>query len=46
MTKARNIIKVIPERIVKENTPDVDAVSGAFATSRAISEAVRKALKM
>nr|WP_278750487.1 FMN-binding protein [Lactobacillus taiwanensis] len=31
--------------MVKENTPDVDAVSGASATSRAISEAVRKSLK-
>nr|WP_251905348.1 FMN-binding protein [Lactobacillus paragasseri] len=31
--------------MVKENTTDVDAVSGAFATSRAVSEAVRKALK-
>ena len=41
----KRALKVIPERIVKENTPDVDAVSGASATSRAISEAVRKALK-
>ena len=41
----KQALKVIPERIVKENTPDVDAVSGASATSRAISEAVRKALK-
>ena len=41
----KKALKVIPERIVKENKPDVDAVSGASATSRAISEAVRKALK-
>ena len=41
----KRALRVIPERIVKENTPDVDAVSGASATSRAISEAVRKALK-
>ena len=41
----KRALKVIPERIVKENTPDVDAVSGASATSRAISEAVRKVLK-
>lgn len=41
----KHALKVIPERIVKENKPDVDAVSGASATSRAISEAVRKALK-
>lgn len=41
----KRVLKVIPERIVKENTPDVDAVSGASVTSRAISEAVRKALK-
>lgn len=41
----KRVLKVIPEGIVKENTPDVDAVSGASATSRAISEAVRKSLK-
>lgn len=41
----KKALKVIPERIVKENKPDVDAVSGASATSRAISEAVRKAVK-
>lgn len=41
----KRALKVIPERIVKANNPDVDAVSGASATSRAISEAVRKALK-
>lgn len=41
----KKALKIIPERIVKENKADVDAVSGASATSRAISEAVNKALK-
>ncbi|MBU5317983.1 FAD-binding protein [Lactobacillus johnsonii] len=41
----KKALKVIPERIVKENKADVDAVSGASATSRAISEAVSKAVK-
>ena len=35
----------VPKRIVAANSIDVDAVSGASATSRAIKEAVRDALK-
>ena len=41
----KQALKIIPQRIVKENKANVDAVSGASATSRAISEAVNKALK-
>ncbi|MGQ5708697.1 FAD-binding protein [Lactobacillus sp. PSON] len=35
----------VPKRIVEANSIDVDVVSGASATSRAIKEAVRDALK-
>lgn len=41
----KKALEVIPKRIVEKNSADVDAVSGASATSRAISEAVNKALK-
>ena len=41
----KTALEEIPKRIVKKNSADVDAVSGASATSRAISEAVNKALK-
>lgn len=40
----KKALKEIPKRIVKANSADVDAVSGASATSRAISEAVKKAI--
>lgn len=35
----------LPKEIVSENTPDVDTISGASASSRAIKEAVKDALK-
>lgn len=41
----KKALEVIPKRITEANSADVDAVSGASATSRAISEAVKKALK-
>lgn len=41
----KKALQLIPQRIVDANSADVDAVSGASATSRAISEAVKKALK-
>lgn len=41
----KKALKIIPKRIIEANSTDVDAVSGASATSRAISEAVKKALK-
>lgn len=37
-------IRLMPQRITAANSPDVDLVSGATLTSRAISEAVKKAL--
>lgn len=37
-------LKVLPEKMIKENTYDVDAVSGASATSRALKDAVKNAL--
>lgn len=40
----KKALKEIPKRIVKANSADVDAVTGASATSRAISEAVKKAI--
>lgn len=42
---AQKALKVIPEEIVNANSTDVDAVSGASTTSRAIQEAVNNALK-
>lgn len=38
-------IKELPARIVKANSTDVDAVSGASTTTRALEEAVDKAIK-
>jgi len=37
-------LKVMPQRITAANSPEVDLVSGATFTSRAIVEAVKKAL--
>ena len=37
-------VKELPQKIVEQNTYDVDAVSGASATSRAIKEAVKDSL--
>lgn len=42
---AQKALKVIPQEIVKNNSVDVDSVSGASTTSRAIKEAVDNALK-
>ncbi|MBP2058882.1 uncharacterized protein with FMN-binding domain [Lactobacillus colini] len=41
----KKALEEVPKRIVEANSTDVDAVSGASATSRAIKEAVEKALK-
>ena len=38
-------IKTIPKEMVEKNTYDVDAVSGASATSRALKDAVKKAIE-
>ncbi len=38
-------IKELPQKIVSANSTDVDAVSGASSTSRALKEAVMKAIK-
>lgn len=38
-------IKELPDRIVKANSTDIDAVSGASTTTRALEEAVNKAIK-
>ncbi|WP_212780616.1 FMN-binding protein [Lactobacillus corticis] len=40
----RKALEEMPKRIVEANSTEVDAVSGASATSRAIKEAVNKAL--
>lgn len=40
----KRALKIIPHEIEKENSTDVDAVSGASATSRAIKEAVKNAI--
>lgn len=40
----KKALKEVPKRIVSANSIDVDAVSGASATSRAIKEAVKDAL--
>ncbi len=42
---AENALKVIPQEIVKKNSSQVDAVSGASTTSRAIMNAVNDAVK-
>lgn len=41
---AADALSELPERIVKANTYDVDSVSGASASSRAIKDAVKDAL--
>lgn len=41
----KQALKEIPQRIVKANSTDVDAVSGATRTSHAIADAVKDALK-
>ena len=38
-------IKTIPKEMVEKNTYDVDAVSGASATGRALKDAVKKAIE-
>ena len=38
-------IKTIPKEMVEKNTYDVDAVSGASATNRALKDAVKKAIE-
>lgn len=40
----KRALKIIPHEIEKGNSTDVDAVSGASATSRAIKEAVKDAI--
>jgi len=42
--RAKKVVKEIPRRIVSTNCVDVDIVSGATLTSRAVKEAVRQAL--
>lgn len=42
---AKIVFKELPERIIKENSAEVDIVSGATYTSRALLEAVSKALE-
>ncbi|WP_056987842.1 NAD(P)H-dependent oxidoreductase [Secundilactobacillus paracollinoides] len=42
---AAEALSTLPQRIVTENTADVDAVSGASSSSRAIKNAVKDALK-
>ena len=41
----KRALKVVPQEIVKANSIDVDAVTGATRTSKAIEEAVENALK-
>jgi len=43
--RPRSALKDIPRRIVKENSTDVDVVSGATITSAAIKSAVCQALE-
>lgn len=38
------VIKELPSKMVEENTTDVDAISGASTTTRALKEAVNKAI--
>ena len=38
-------IKELPGKIVAANSTDIDAVSGASTTTRALEEAVEKAIK-
>lgn len=39
------VIKTLPSQIVSKNSTDIDAVSGASTTTRALEEAVNKAIK-
>ncbi|MBP2058297.1 succinate dehydrogenase/fumarate reductase flavoprotein subunit [Lactobacillus colini] len=41
---AKQALEIIPQEIVKANSTEVDAVSGASATSRAIKDAVNNAI--
>lgn len=41
---ARKALTLVPQEIVKNNSTDVDVVSGATMTSKAIQEAVQKAI--
>ena len=38
-------IQKLPDEIVKVNSTEIDAVSGASTTTRAVEEAVNKAIK-
>lgn len=42
---SKKALQVMPQEIVKANSTDVDVVSGASSTSRAIKDAVKDALK-
>lgn len=42
---ARKVMKEMPRRIVEADSPDVDAVSGATITSRAVKRAASQALE-
>ena len=42
---ARKVVKEIPRRIVRANSVEVDVVSGATISSRAIKRAVKVALE-
>lgn len=44
-SKPKKALKLIPKRIVKKNKVDVDTVTGATITSKAIKKAVAKALE-
>ena len=44
-SRAKDSMKVIPERILQAQKPKVDAVTGATISSKAIMKAVEKALK-
>lgn len=44
-SRARRVVKEMPRRIVEANRADVDGVSGATISSRAIQRAVRQALE-
>jgi len=41
---AREALKKLPEEMIARNTYDVDAVSGASVSSRALKDAVKDAL--
>ena len=42
---ARRVVKEIPRRIVEADSTEVDVISGATVTSRAVQKAVRNALE-